>query len=85
MKGVKKGRAELYCCSGSSVGASVPPVLLVKGAAAMREKVFAEYWKGEKKVRNGDWGEEATNCELKCYLLSKAELLKSCVTWVRNE
>lgn len=57
MKGVK-GRAELYCCSGSSVGASVPPVLLVKGAAAMREKVFAEYWKGKKKKSEMVTGEK---------------------------
>lgn len=47
MKGVKKGRAELYCCSGSSVGTSVSPVLLVKGVATC-EEVFAEYWKGKK-------------------------------------
>lgn len=32
----------------------------------------------EKKVGNGDWGEETTNHELKCYLLGKAELLKLC-------
>lgn len=65
------------------MGTSVLPVL-VYGIADIHEEIVAEYWR-EKKVRDGDWGEVPMNCELKCYLVNEAELLKNSITSVANE
>lgn len=61
------------------MGTSVLPVLLINRIADIHEEVLAEYWREKKS------GMVTMNCELKCYLLSKAELLKSSITLVMNE
>lgn len=83
LKGVNKGRVQLYYYSGSSVGTSVLPALLVKELLTFMRKFLLNI--GEEKVRDGDQGKVTINCGLKCYLPSKAELLKSGIASIMNE
>lgn len=47
LKGVNKGRVQLYYCSRRLMGASVLPVL-VNGIADVREEVLDKYWRKKK-------------------------------------